>query len=229
MIRDLLIRPEEVTLKKLVIILALVPTALTLNACKRGHSKNPVAAVAEASKDKDLQKTFQSECSIEPTTALMTALMSLGQASVKSSRVLYQFTGNNITRTTAFYNTMDCKEDAYIFRERGVFKIDEKQKTNDGGKHIDFDFRTLTLVVHTENGVKAANDTKLCGKSDWSANSKEQDVTKSSKDVSCYGQEVPRKMPNVYRVDAGNLYLGNPGDKTGERPATLSNVKFTAK
>ena len=201
--------------------MAIMP-ALTVVACNRHSRKNPVAAASEALKDKDLQKTFQSKCEIKGLDAVVTGIMSAGQASVKSSRVLWKFSGNQVTRTTVLFAQADCAQESWVFQETGKFKIDDKARTNDNGRHLDLDMDRLTLIVRDENGAKAANGIKLCNKADWSANSKEQNVTSSSKDVSCYNAQVPRKQFTAYRIDNGVLYMGDAADAPSARPASLN-------
>ncbi len=215
-------------MKKMIMFLIL---PLALVACKDKANKNPIANVTEASKEKDLQKTWQTECQLRPIDAVVTGLMSGGQAAVKSMRVQYKFQGANVNRVSALYASADCAQEAYIFNESGEFKIDKSKKTNDGGVHIDMSFKKVLLTIKDDNGAKSANAGKLCGRSDW-APGNEVDVTAAAKDLTCYNIQVPRKNLNVYRIDNNILYLGaSPAAasaKPSDRPATLNfGLKFT--
>lgn len=215
-------------MRKLLFVLALAPTVMV--ACHRGSKKNPVAAASEAVKDLDLQKTWESQCSAERTVALVTGAATGLQAPVKSSRVQIKFAGNAATLTTIYYSQADCVQDAWIFEESGNFKIDKDKKSNDGGTHIDFDFREVTARVIDQTGAQAASAINMCGKNNWAANSKKETVTKAAKDLTCYGIDVPRKVPTIYRIDGDSLVLGTPPKATGERPATLSfNIRYHRK
>lgn len=206
-------------MKNVAIILALIP-GLMITACHRGNKKNPIAAASEASKDKDLQRTWQSECSADLKDQVLTNLLTGFKDSVKSYRVQYEFKGNAVTRSTIMYTQAGCAEDAWIFEESGNFKLgDGKQVTNDGGKKIDLDMRDLTLSVRNAGAANAANAIKLCGKANWAADNKpsnKEKVNQASKGVNCYGAAVPRKVSNVYRIENKNrLLLG------GEMPTAL--------
>lgn len=210
-------------------VLLLITMSFLAVACGKDE-KNPFTNAKEAIEDKDLQgKNFESECSIEPLDALLTGLLSGGQASVKSSRVAYRFEGANVTRTTVLFANLNCDGEAFRYSETGTFNITKNQRTNDGAYFIDFKYKKLILKMTTDVGVVSANAVKLCGVSDWASN-QERDVTAQAKDVSCYGTVVPRENNNVYRLDAGKvLMLGTQSLENGApRPASLSNVKYTA-
>lgn len=217
-------------MKKLIAILIL-PLAMT--ACKDKANKNPVKNVQEAAKERDLQRTWQTECQLKPIDAVLTGLFSGLEASVKSMRVQYKFEGANVNRVTSVYATTDCAQEAYTFNEEGSFTLNKSQKTNDGGFSIDMKFSKLKLKIADDNGAKAANAISLCGRNDWSAG-KEEGVTTNAKDATCYGIQVPRTNYNIYRIEEKNtLYLGtNPTKATqpSDRPATLNRtLKFSAK
>jgi hypothetical protein len=202
-------------------------------ACSKKN--DPIANAREAAKDKDLQnKTFVSDCSAKPLDALITGLQTGLQAKAASSKISYKFTGANVTRKTEVYSTTDCTGDAaYTFVEAGTFSInkDQKHKSNDGGYLIDFDYDNLKVTVISEDGIKVANSSNLCGAKDWTA-SKERDVTAQAKDANCYASPLPRHVSNRYRVDANVLQLGtgSKGDtKDQKRPDHLEATKYTAK
>jgi len=215
-------------LKKFLLIAV---ASLMAVACDKDNNNNPIDNVREALEEKDLQnKTFQSECNLEPLDAILTGILTGGQASVKSSRTQYRFVGANITRTTILYAQTDCVGDAFTFNETGAFNVSKNQKTNDGGYFIDINFNKLMLKMDSDVGVQSANAIKLCGASDWAVG-QEREVTAQAKDMSCYGATVPRTDLNIYRVDEGNvLYLGTPSkDSNQARPTSLSKVKYTGK
>jgi hypothetical protein len=206
---------------------------MTMTACKKGHSKNPLKAGQEAAKDKDLQGSWQTECDDKKMDGIPGGgvVQTLGELTgyAKSSRMIYTFAGNNVTRTTAYYVQNNCSQEALSFVERGEIKIDEDKRTNDQGKQLDLDFRTLTVTVNDQSVVAPLNNITFCGNADWAADKKERDVTRAAKDAKCYNSEVPRKIPTVYRIDAGNLYFGNI-QAAGQRPSTVNMVnKFTKK
>jgi hypothetical protein len=193
--------------------------------------KNPISNAKEALEDKDLQgKNFESDCSIQPLDALLTGILSGGQASVKSQRVAYRFEGSNITRTTVLFNDTNCGGEAFRYTETGTFNITKNQRTNDGGYFIDINYKKLSVKMSSDVGVTAANAIKLCGANNWGAG-QEREVTAQAKDLSCYGAQVPRVNNNVYRIDGGNvLYLGTQSLENGApRPTSLSNVKYVAR
>lgn len=200
---------------------------LALGGCHKGHSKNPLNAVKEAVADKRLQKSWQSECSQKPIAGTVTGALTFGEGSVKSVRTILRFAGDNVTRTTTYYSNSDCSNEAAHFDEAGSFKIDESKKSNDGGKNIDIEFKNLMLTVVSEEGAKVANAASLCRKSDWSANSKAQDVTAASADLKCYALKVPRRLENIYRADNDGTLQTGDWDSTG-RPSRLSQT-FSAK
>lgn len=211
---------------KRIILFVILPLALT--ACK-DDKKNPVTNVRVASEERDLQKTWQSECQLKPVDMITTGIMSLGQASVKSVRVQYRFKGATVQRVNIAYAGADCTQDAWIFEESGQFTLDKAKKTNDGGFNIDMKFEKLKLTIKDENGAKSANAIKLCNRSDWKAG-QDADVTANAKDATCYNAQVPRTNANVYRIDNKVLYFGeNPANavQPNQRPSRLSNLKFT--
>lgn len=254
-------------MKKIVIALAFVPVALSLSACKKGHSKNPARAASEALKDKDLQGTWKSECSSDskemdglPGGDIVEAVSVVGAVlqqltpqpppqqgeqpkpeqtkpepakaeviPVKSYRTIYNFAGNSVTRSLVFYSLEKCGREALTFSERGEFKLetDPNKKSNDGGRNLDLDFRTLVVSVKDGSAVETMNKIKFCGNTDWKADGKERDVTKAAKDLTCYKAEVPRKIPTIYRIDSGTMYFGKIA-KAGERAASVNfGSRFT--
>ena len=133
------------------------------------------------------------------------------------------------------FNSADCSGDAALnFEEAGTIKIetDPNKRTNDQGRNIDVDYKTLQAKVTTDAGATAANAVKLCGLSDWTPN-QSRDVQPQSKDLMCYAAQVPRHVSNVYRVDAGTLYLGTltkGSVSDSERPSKLDMTnKFSSK
>lgn len=217
-------------MKKIVLLLSL---PLLLAACGKGKSNNPIKDIARAAEDKDLQGSFQSDCNLKPFDALWSGLATNLGASVKSSRTEFKFEGANITRTTTFYTSADCAGDAYALRETGTFELetDKKKKTNDGGKQIDIKYEMLTANALSDAGREVANATALCGLKDWQTG-KDRDVTPQSAQANCYWAKVPRQDYNVYRVDAGRLFLGNDSkaERTPEqRPASLEKTAYKKK
>ncbi len=219
-------------MKKLVCFLIL---ATAIAGCQKNRNNDPIRNAEEASKDRELQKTFTSECSIKPLDAIVTGLMTAGKSSVKSGQVSYRFDGVNVVRQTRLYTSADCSGDvAVTFEEAGTIKIDKESRgrnNNDNAREIEMDFDSLTAVVLTKENAEAANTARLCGLSNWEAN-KERDVTAQSEDVLCYNAKVPRHVSNIYRVDDGVLYLGTVTKGSvskEERPTSLSSTKYTSK
>jgi hypothetical protein len=213
-------------MKKFLLISAM---SLLAVACGK-DDKNPFTNAKEAIEDKDLQgKNFESQCSIEPVDALLTGILSGGQASVKSSRVAYRFEGSNITRTTVLFANLNCDGEAFRYSETGTFNVTKNQRTNDGAYFIDINYKKLELSMTTDVGVVSANAIKLCGIQDWAV-SQSREVTAQAKDATCYGTVVPRVNNNVYRLDEGKiLMLGTQSLENGSpRPSGLSNQKYTA-
>ena len=110
-------------------------------ACDKKNKRNPAAVVDEVRKDRDLQKTFQSECkpigtlarigqapSAPPQLALTTEPGTLNAEGIKSTRVIYKFLGNRISHTTISYAQDNCAQEVWRFEETGRFKNDENKK-----------------------------------------------------------------------------------------------------
>lgn len=213
--------------------LVLVAASLFMAACGDSDdddNNNPLDNAREAVEDTALQgRTFQSECVLEPLDAILTGILTGGDALVKSSRTQYLFQGANLTRTTLLYTGSDCTGEAFSFRESGTFDINPEQKTADNGSFMDMNFQKLMLRIDSDAGATAANAIKLCGVEDW-ATGQERDVSGNAENLTCYGAAVPRVSLNVYRIDAGNiLLLGSVSTENGqERPTKLNDVKFTA-
>jgi hypothetical protein len=216
-------------MKKL-FLLALI--AATIAGCQKDRNNDPIANAKQAAKDKDLQgKSYVSDCSIKPIEAVLSGLLSAGQASLKSQEVAYRFDGANAIRQTRIFSTPDCTGDAaYVFEEAGSIKIQD-QKTADLGRFIDFDYKSLKLTVATAAGAEAANAMKICG-GNW-APGQSKDVEAQSADVTCYGAQVPRHVANIYRLDQGNLYFGSVSTASvpdAQRPTSLNtSVKYSAR
>ena len=202
-------------------------TLLAVTGCK-DRKQNPIEHVKEAAKERDLQnRTFASACSTKPIEALVSALMSGGQSSIKSGLSTYRIVGAEIIHIHNYYSSTDCTGDpAIVFKETGDINIDKGSKTNDGGYNIDVNYTNLKAETQTPEGVQAANAVGLCGHNDWSK-SKEFDVTAKAADAQCYAAAVPRKILTIYRVDGNTLYWGgnmNSGRPAGERPSQLNMV-----
>lgn len=173
--------------------------------CK--DKNNPIKAVEESTKDKDLQNTFQTECQQKPIGSIVTGLLSGGQTSVKSSRSLYQFVGNRVTRTTQMFTATDCSAEAASFVETGTFEV-TKDKNPEGGRGITIKFDKLSVRIASDDGAKLANALTLCGHKDWNPG-EVKEVTGTSQNLNCYSTQVPRREETSYRVDAGQLSLEN--------------------
>jgi hypothetical protein len=214
-------------LKKL---LCLCASVLVVAACAK--KSDPIANAKQVVSDPALQeKTFVSDCSAKPTDAIVTGILSGFKSAIQGQRLAYRFSGNRVTRTTRLFNSTDCSGDAALtFEEKGTIDINKKQKTNDGGYNINLDFDDLKIAMATDAGATAANAVKLCGSADWAAK-QTRDVTPQAKDVNCYGAQVPRHLANIYRVDAGTLYLGTTttvANKDSQRPTSLDmGTKYT--
>lgn len=211
-------------------ILLLAAMSLMAVACGK-DDKNPFTNAKEAIEDKDLQgKNFESDCSVEAFDAILTGILSGGQASVKSSRVAYRFEGANITRTTVLFANLNCDGEAFRYTETGTFNITKNQRTNDGGYFIDINYKSLSVAMASDVGAVSANAVKLCGAEDWAAG-QTREVTAQAANATCYGTPVPRVNNNVYRLDGGNvLYLGTQSLENGApRPTSLKNVKYVAR
>ena len=200
-----------------------------LAGCAKDRDLNPISNVQEAAKDRDLQKTFLGPCSV----AGGEMIQSMGE--IKGERTAFRFEGNNATRETRYYPNADCSGDAgFIMQENGTFTVDKSKKSNDGGYNIDIDWKTVKVLISTDKGAEAANSglKTLCGLKDWKkTDNKGRDVTPQAKDVTCYNGTVPRKDYNIYRVDAGTLYLGRTSKTANapkDRPARLEATKYAA-
>lgn len=201
-----------------------------LAGCAKDRDLDPVANVSEASKDRDLQKTFNSPCTVAGAEVLQT----LG--TVKGEKTVFRFDGNNITRESRYYAAADCSgEPAFTMQENGTFRIetDRNKDTNDRGRNIDINWKTVKVAINTDDGVKAANSdvAPLCGLKDWKKGGEARDVTAQAKNPTCYNGKVPRQDWNIYRVDAGTLYLGRVSKSENaqkDRPAKLESTKYTS-
>lgn len=218
-------------MKKL-LLAALACTLVT--ACGKDRNNDPIKNVQEAAKDKDLQgKNFASACQLKPVEAVLTGILSGGNASIKGAQTVYRFDGANVTRTTELYSTTDCSGEVAIrFEEGGTVTLDPDKRTNDDGKFIDIDYNSLKVSAVTDEGVKAANAIQLCGATDWSQGTQRDEVAQAP-NINCYNAKLPRQISNVYRVDANVLYFGTQDTASidsAHRPTSLDmNDKYTEK
>lgn len=213
-------------------LICMAIASVMFTACSRDRDTNPVTNVTEAAKDRDLQKTFLSSCSLSPEAAAQTLLK------VKSEQTMYRFEGSNVTREARYYPKTDCSGDAaFVLREKGTIKIDKNQKTNHGGYNIDMKWNTGEVDISTDEGAKAASTgpAPLCGKSDWkkgtAAIGKEISNAEAAK-ITCLNAKIPRDDYNIYRVDNGVLTLGRT-DRTPngvkDRPDKLEGTRYVSK
>lgn len=217
--------------KKMLLLSALVACLISCN--KNSTNNDPVDNTREAVKEAGLQeKTFRGDCTDKPLNEIVTGLLTLGEASVKSQRIQYRFTGANASRVTHLYSSRDCSgAEAFSFEESGELRIQDGQKTADQATFIDFDYRKVELTVSSQEGVVIANRIGVCNMSDWNVN-QTRDVTPMSGELSCYNMQTPRQEFNVYRIDNVNtLYFGTHAKaNTPEmRPASAkTDLKYTA-
>lgn len=213
-------------------IITLALTSLLIGACAR--NTDPVDTAVEASEDPALQaKDFVGACSLKPIDAVLTGILTGGAAAIKSAATVYRFEGADISRKTYLYTATNCTgEAALVFTESGAFDILADNKTADGGKFIDMDFKRLDVRIESAEGLTVANAISLCGSNAWSLD-QDAEVTTKSAEVSCYNAQVPRKVANIYMLDGGSLYLGTPTkDPVGEfaRPSALDKTQvYTAR
>lgn len=205
--------------------------ALLFTACAKDKQNDPIRNITEAAKDRDLQdKNYQGACTLKPLDAILSGILTGGEAPLKASRTSYRIEGANITRTTQLFVAGDCQGDAAIqFEELGEVDIRKDQKTADGGQSIDIDYKTVNAKVINEDGVKAANAIGLCEATDW-VKDQERDVTGAADKVNCYNASLPRHNSNIYRVDNNVLYFGTQSKASSQpedRPTSLDmNDKY---
>jgi hypothetical protein len=217
-------------MRKLIILVAMMGVI----SCNKSSTNNdPVVNVREAVKDASLQeKTFRGDCQVKPVNEIVTGLLTLGEASVKSQRVQYRFAGANASRVTHLYASRDCAgAEAFSFEESGELRIHQDQKTADSAVFVDFDYRKVELTISSQDGLVIANKIGVCNRNDWSINDR-RDVTGVSEGVTCYNIRVPRQEFNVYRIDNGNtLYFGthDKSNSPESRPSSIkTELKYTA-
>lgn len=217
---------------KRILLIALASVLFT--ACSEDDNNGDILNnIEEAAKDRDLQdKNFITPCTTTVLEAVLTGILTGGDAAIKAQRVQYRFEGDNVTRTTFLFSESDCTSDVAIqFREVGDFKLDTDNKSADGGKFIDVDFKQLSAQVISQAGLEVANSIGFCGASDWVAGAAERDVVANSADLTCYSAPVPRHNANIYRLDEGKvLYFGPQTTSNNDgttRPTSLNtNVKY---
>lgn len=207
-------------------------TSILVVACDDDDNNDVVENVQEAAEDRDLQdKNYISGCTTTPLDAVLTGIMTGGDAAIKAVRVQYRFEGNDVTRTTFLFSEADCTSDVAIqFREVGDFDVNPDNTTADGGKFIDIDYHTLNAQVISQAGMEVANSITLCGGNDWTAGAAERNVTANAADMACYSAQVPRHNANIYRIDANVLYFGpqtTANNDGSTRPTSLNtDVKY---
>ena len=143
--------------------------------------------------------------------AVVTEIATRGDAAFKSAREQYQFVGANVTHTTLLYGTPDCSgSEAMILKESGTFAINRDIKTADGASIMDIEYTKLSAQAIDAVGAEVANSIKMCSMNNWAAGAEERDVTPMSKEINCYAAQLPRKVPDVYRLDSSRiLYFGS--------------------
>jgi hypothetical protein len=218
---------------KLKTILVAGVLSMTVSCNKSNTNNDPVDNVREAVKEASIQeKTFRGDCQDKPINEIVTGLLTLGEASVKSQRIQYRFSGANVSRVTHMYATRDCSgAEAFSFEESGELRIHEDQKTADNAKFVDFDYKKVALTVSSQEGVVIANRISVCNMTDWNVDDR-RDVTRVAEEITCYNMEVPRQEYNVYRVDNENtLYFGTHAKSNvpETRPTEIkTELKYTA-
>lgn len=209
---------------KNLMILTLAATGLILGtACQR--DTDPVSNVVEAAEDPGLQrKNFVSKCSLTPIDAIVSGILTGGDAAMKSQSTVYRFEGEGLTRTTNIFESSDCTgEAAIVFTETGKFDILDDNQTPEGARLVNFGYERLNVKIQTPAGVAAANALSLCGTNNW-VDDQEADVTTKAAELTCYNATVPRLVANIYKIEGSILYLGTPAkDSVGEasRPTQL--------
>ncbi len=181
--------------------------ALILGACARNN--DPVANTREASEDSALQmRDFQGKCLARPIDAILSGVLTGGNAAVKSLRTQYRFEGSEVFRKTLVYATADCSgQVAARFVERGEFDIKPAGRTSESATQIDMNFRSLAVSAQSQAGVLVANALSLCGFNQWVVG-QEVDATTKASDLTCYSAQVPRQVANIYKMEANTLYIG---------------------
>ncbi|GEM_PF-5075671 len=218
-------------MKRLLILVAMMGLVISCN--RSNTNSDPVDNIREAAKDASLQeKTFRGDCHAKPLNEIVTGLLTLGEASVKSQRVQYRMAGANSSRVTHLYASRDCSgAEAFSFEESGELRINENQKTADGAVAIDFDYRKVELTISSQEGLVIANRIGVCNQTNWQLNDR-RDVSSVAGEVTCYNIAVPRQEYNVYRIDNGNtLYLGthDKSNSPDTRPTSIkTDLKYVA-
>lgn len=210
--------------------IAICALPMVFAACGKGANTDPVANMKEAGKDRALQESiYKGECSLKPLQALVTGIRTGGDTAIKSAREQYQFVGANVTHVTNLYTTPDCSgAESLVFKEEGSFVIDESKTTADGGKYLDLTMKALTVDVNNADGLKIAQDSKLCGIQDWTLNAN-RDVTAAAERLTCYSQPLPSSDATAYKLDGKTLVFGAKAIRNDVRPTHLDlETKYVA-
>jgi hypothetical protein len=205
-------------------IILLSVAALAFVGCK-GRSNNPFTAAKAAAADKDLQGTFDGPCSTEGLAFIVTGAATGLNAAVASQRVQYKIEGDNLTRKTTYFKNADCSSESFIMEEIGSVENVKKGGSADTGYNVDMVFRELKETPLSDEGVTIANSLKWCGNESWAKDKAVTIDAQRAAEKTCYGVAVPRRVYNMYRVDAGKLYLATDDLKENrpeERPTKVT-------
>lgn len=154
----------------------------------------------QALRDINIQgKTFASTFPAQPVDALLTGIMTGGQAAVKSQKVSYRFDGANVIRLTLMHTTDNCtREPAFTFEKSGTINISTQRNpdTSNPGRTIDLKYVNLEVKINGDAGALIANAINLCSHNDWTAGAT-RSVEDKSADLNCYGANVTRNVANI--------------------------------
>lgn len=136
--------------------------------------------------------------------------------SAKAYRIRLNFKDHDVERTTTYYSTRDCTgAPAFSFIEKGVYE-ESDEPGSDETYSIDFHYRTLQAVVHSNLGKHFADREilGLCGIRKWKLN-RVVNVTAESARLNCYMTKVPREVHDFFQLEKTMLYFGRGyGDHT---------------
>ncbi len=153
-------------------------------------------------------------------------LAHIGSIPLLASQTYVEMGSLNFNKRQVYFTDADCKTMAFQIQERGRIHVAGKSAVVANALDEDFNYESITLMVHDELVMNAFNQVSLCGINNWTKGT-ERDLGVQASVGICPGQVSHRKTIEIVLVENNQLYFGaddNP-DNAHKRPTQVNRSR----
>lgn len=175
------------------------------NKLQRGaeHLENEVEKVEQKNA---LSRQWATNC--QPPSAFFGVITDLVSRGINSERVSLEFTGEEFSHVSHYYEDGNCQNEAMKVQYSGRYELKDVANVDPASASgINVRYEKVSVDTVNNTGRDLLNVAVFCGKSDWSAG-QSIDLTSESDQALCPLSNVPFEKYDLYLVEDDRLYFG---------------------